>query len=55
MKIAQLRYDAGDRTWTLYCSDRNERWWPDDFAEPSSDIDELLRTLDQDRSGIYWG
>jgi hypothetical protein len=55
MKIAQLRYDARDRRWTLYCADRNDRWWPYDFAEPSSDIDDLLSALDEDPSGIFWG
>ena len=54
-KVAQLRYDAGDGMWTLHCADRNERWWPDDFAEPSPDIEELLDALDEDPSGIYCG
>jgi len=55
MKIAQLRYDDRNRTWTLYCADRNQRWWPDDFSEPSADIDTLLTALDEDPSGIFWG
>jgi Protein of unknown function (DUF3024) len=55
MKIAQLRYDAADRSWTLYCADRNERWWPYDFAEPSAGIDELLAAIDEDPTGIFWG
>jgi hypothetical protein len=55
MKIAQLRYDAGDGIWTLYCTDRNERWWPYDFAEPSADVDDLLAAIDEDPSGVFWG
>jgi hypothetical protein len=55
MRIAQLRYEAGGGTWALYCADRADRWWPYDFAEPSPDIDELLRALDEDPSGIFWG
>ena len=55
MKIAQLRYDASDRRWSLYCADRNERCWLYDFADPSSDIDDLLAALDEDASGIFWG
>ena len=43
MKIAQLRYDDRSRIWTLYCIDRNERWWPYDFAEPSPDVGEPAR------------
>jgi hypothetical protein len=54
-KIAQLRYEASSGTWALYCADRNGRWWPYDFAEPSPYIDEPLRALDEDPSGIFWG
>ena len=55
MKVAQLRYDNRSRLWTLYCIDRNERWWPYDFVEPSGDVEELLAALDEDPSGIFWG
>ena len=55
MKIAQLRYDDRSRLWTLYCIDRNERWWPYDFAQPSGDVEDLLTALDEDPSGIFWG
>jgi hypothetical protein len=55
MKIAQLRYDSSERSWTLFCSDRNERWWPYDFAEPSTDIEDLLAAIDEDPTGIFWG
>jgi Protein of unknown function (DUF3024) len=55
MKIAQLRYDPTERTWTLYCADRNERWWPYDSAEPSADIEDLLAAVVEDPTGIFWG
>jgi hypothetical protein len=55
MKIAQLRYDAGERTWTLYCCDRSERWWPHDFADPTADVAPLLAEIDEDPTGIFWG
>jgi len=54
-KIAQLRYDAGNRIWTIYCTDRNERWWRYDFAEPSEDIEDHLAAIDEDPSGLFWG
>jgi Protein of unknown function (DUF3024) len=31
MKIAQLRYDAKARVWSLYTCDSIDRWWPYDF------------------------
>jgi hypothetical protein len=55
MKIAQLRFEAGTQTWTLWWADRNGRWdryWDGD-AGP--DIDELLREIDEDPTGIFWG
>jgi hypothetical protein len=55
MRIAQLRYEARSGTWALYYADREDRWWPYDFAEPSPGVDELLRALDEDPSGIFWG
>ena len=52
-KVAQLRYD-GDM-WTLYCSDSNGRWWLYDDAAPAPDVAPLLATIDEDRTGIFWG
>jgi hypothetical protein len=52
-KIAQLRCEAGSRTWALYCADGDDRWWPYDFAEPSAHIDALLGALGEDASGIF--
>jgi DUF3024 family protein len=53
MKIAQLRYDG--RLWTLYCPDRNGRWWPYDDADPARDVGPLLAAIDDDPTGIFWG
>lgn len=55
MKIAQLRYDPDDRTWTLYCRDRNERWFLYFDTEPSRDVTPLLAEIDEDPTGIFWG
>ena len=55
MKIAQLRYDPDHRTWTLYCCDRNERWFPYLDTEPSRDVLPLLAEIDADPTGIFWG
>ncbi len=55
MKVAQLRYDASSRQWSLYCCDRNERWWPYDNLGPSASIDPLLAEIDADPTGIFWG
>lgn len=55
MKIAQLRYEQSSKQWTLYCADRNERWWPYDNIGPSASVDPLLAEVDADPIGIFWG
>ena len=47
MKIAQLRYDDRSRIWTLYCIDRNERWWQYGFVEQSGNVEELLTAIER--------
>jgi Protein of unknown function (DUF3024) len=53
MKIAQLRYDAKARVWSLYTCDSSGRWWPYDFIEPASDIGPLLAEIDEDPTSIF--
>jgi len=55
MKIAQLRYEPRDLTWTLYCCDRNERWFAYYDVEPSRDVALLVAEIDEDPTGIFWG
>lgn len=55
MKIARLRFDAGTRTWTLWWADRNGRWDRYWDVDATPDIDELLREIDEDPTGIFWG
>jgi hypothetical protein len=55
MKIAQLRYDAATRMWTLYASDRNGRWHRFSAAPPAEQLDGLLEEIDADSTGIFWG
>ena len=55
MKVAQLRYDAPSGRWTLYCCDRNGRWWSYGNIGPSVSVDPLLAEIDADPTGIFWG
>ncbi len=53
--VAQLRYDEEKGVWTLYCRDRNEKWWPYEQLTPTKDIDKVIATIDKDPTGIFWG
>jgi hypothetical protein len=53
--VAQFRFDNKTKKWTLHCMDRNSRWHIYDLIEPSVDFDDMLRALDKDRTGIFWG
>ncbi len=55
LKIAQLRFDPPSRRWSLYCCDRNERWWPYENIGTSASVDPLLAEIDADPTGIFWG
>lgn len=55
LKIAQLRYDPGSNTWSLFCRDRNERWWEYDNIGPTADVSPLLAEIDADPTCIFWG
>jgi hypothetical protein len=55
MKIAQFRFDPGDRLWRLYWANRNGRWNELWDVQPSPSIDPLLAEVDQDPTAVFWG
>lgn len=54
-KIAQFRYDHTENKWTLFCTDRNSKWHEYTVVEPNSDFNEMLKEVDKDPTGIFWG
>ena len=53
--IAQFRLDRDTNEWSLYWMDRNSRWRMYDLIKPSADFDDMLKALDHDETGIFWG
>ena len=53
--IAQFRFSPQDKKWSLYCADRNSRWHLYTLLAPSADFDDLLKEVDRDPTGIFYG
>jgi hypothetical protein len=53
--VAQFRFNVGLQMWTLYCADRNSRWHKYWEIEPDKNFENLLREVDKDPTGIFWG
>lgn len=53
--VAQFRFDAKAKSWTLYWRDRNSKWHVYDRISPSKVFDDLLAEVDKDPTGIFWG
>lgn len=55
MAIAQIRYNEEKENWTIYWRDRNERWHLYTEITPRKQIVEIIREIDADPTGIFWG
>jgi len=55
MPIAQFRFDTKSGRWTLYCADRNSRWHLYELVSPTSNLGVLIREVDKDPTGIFFG
>ncbi len=55
MPIAQFRFKRETGKWVLYCADRNSKWHVYDIAKPSSNLERLLKAVDEDGTGIFFG
>jgi hypothetical protein len=52
--IAQFRYNASRRLWSLYRTDRHGKWHQYNESNPTKDFQELIRQVDEDPLGIFW-
>lgn len=55
MPIAQFRFDPKTGKWTLYYADRNSKWHVYTDIKATSHFDELLKEVDSDPTGIFFG
>jgi hypothetical protein len=55
LSIAQFRFNVRKETWSAYYADRNGKWGLNvDFA-PAEDIADLIKVVDDDRTGTFFG
>jgi hypothetical protein len=55
MRVCTLQWDPPTELWTLYARDRNDRRLDYEFVDPAPTVVPLLRELDNDPTGIFWG
>lgn len=55
LEVAQFRYVQKDNKWSLYWRDRNLKWHLYKEVKASASFDPLLKEVDQDPTGIFWG
>ncbi len=54
MAVAQFRYDEALNRWTLYYADSDFQWHLY-YLKPKADFEILLREIDEDPIGVFWG
>lgn len=53
--VAKAQFTLKTKLWTLYWQDRNLRWHIYDRIEPSKQLEDIIKEIDNDPTGIFWG
>jgi hypothetical protein len=53
--IARVTFDRAIDLWALSCRDRNGTWHDYQRLEPQVDIEKVLKEINEDPTGIFWG
>ena len=53
--VAKAKFTLKTKLWTLYWQDRNLRWHIYDRIEPSKQLEDIIKEIDNDPTGIFWG
>ena len=53
--VARIRYTRTRNEWLLYWMRRDLKWHLYDPAEMSAGLEELVRIVDEDEFGAFWG
>lgn len=56
LPVARFRFNAASGTWSLDCPNLREKGgWRLYPVQSAHDLDKLIRALDEDTSGVFWG
>ncbi len=55
LKIAKIQWDPANATWRLHWADSHGRWLRLDDVPPIGDLTIVLRTIDENPRGCFWG
>jgi len=53
--VAKMRCTLSTRLWSLFWRDRNQKWHHYDRIPPSKQLEDLIKEIDKDPTGIFWG
>jgi len=53
--VAKFSLNRKAGTWSLFCADRNGKWHRYDPCPSSPLFENLLKEVDEDPTGIFWG
>ena len=53
--VAKFRFNRRSCLWTLFCRDRNAKWHLYVPVPPAPEFHELVKEVDRDPTGIFWG
>jgi hypothetical protein len=53
--VAKFRFDPENGKWSLYWADRNSHWHLLSFQKPVKDFGILLRVVEENPHGCFWG
>jgi len=53
--IAQFRFNPETENWLLYWQDSKDRWHLYENARPTKKFSSILKKVDEDQTGVFWG
>jgi hypothetical protein len=53
--VVRVRYNKSSGVWTLYFRDQHGKWHVYDPLPPTPDFVKILREIESDPTGIFWG